>query len=476
MASYKFYNPILGLNLPPFGSSVLPVPLDQTNQPTTSLESSKSINHGAFSPNPSSTPYNSGNLSLYNPFSDYLGLAQMVERRHMADNFEKLVTETCIVPGADIYNEVNRLFFQEEQNSNTSPALTQTSSQSPTSRPQTSSRRERTFSWTSGSDSGHSSDSSHSPIPAAECKSQTKASLNPSTSHYQYSQSVMVSSSGSSVGGQASGSGTSASGHQSRSSNLLLKPVVTSQHLQLNLAKHVAMNQSSSSNSGSMGLGSGSVSSVSRLPPSVQLARKLTAKSMCVFCKNNGEMESVFSSHVLKNEEGAIVCPILRAYTCPICGVSGDKAHTIKYCPQGNNESTIKALKQTRNSTASRRGPNSSTSGLTNPHLQPHGLPSMSMSMTHSSSYSPSASMSSTVSSMSSGGHQHHHQHHLGGGSLNHHHQHHQAQHHLSSAGAFHSQLGSANHQVAAAAALLNVAHLYGHGAGNNATGVHNKF
>jgi len=54
----------------------------------------------------------------------------------------------------------------------------------------------------------------------------------------------------------------------------------------------------------------------------------------CVFCRNNKEDESVYTSHVLKDSEGRTVCPILRAYTCPICKANGDNSHTIKYCPE----------------------------------------------------------------------------------------------------------------------------------------------
>ena len=233
--------------------------------------------------------------TLYNPFSDYLGLAPMLQRQNMADNFEKLVSETCRVPGADLYNEVNRLFFQNDE-------------------------RDRIQSWGSNSsESGASTISSTSPTPVIEPPK-------PAVSR----KSTPV----------------------SNGSHAMATPQVTTTGLLQPVSTQVG---SSSSSPQSQAV------SASRLPPSVQLARKLTAKSMCVFCKNNGEMESVYGSHVLKNEEGAIVCPILRAYTCPICGVSGDNAHTIKYCPQGNNESTIKALKQTRNSTARRTSPSVST-------------------------------------------------------------------------------------------------------------------
>lgn len=84
-----------------------------------------------------------------------------------------------------------------------------------------------------------------------------------------------------------------------------------------------------------------------RDPPSVLLARR-QAKAMagknaikqevCVFCRNNGEEESFYASHSLKDLEGRVTCPVLRAYTCPICGANGDEAHTIKYCPQNQSK------------------------------------------------------------------------------------------------------------------------------------------
>lgn len=78
----------------------------------------------------------------------------------------------------------------------------------------------------------------------------------------------------------------------------------------------------------------------------------------CVFCKNNGEQEMYYKQHILKDPEGRVVCPILRAYTCPICNAKGDNAHTIKYCPKnGNSDSvtTMTTLKTHRTSTGHRR-------------------------------------------------------------------------------------------------------------------------
>lgn len=58
---------------------------------------------------------------------------------------------------------------------------------------------------------------------------------------------------------------------------------------------------------------------------------------LCKFCKKNGESERVYISHNLKDDKGVILCPILRNYTCPFCHASGDRAHTIKYCPSPRN-------------------------------------------------------------------------------------------------------------------------------------------
>ncbi|XP_066505323.1 nanos homolog 1 [Hoplias malabaricus] len=66
---------------------------------------------------------------------------------------------------------------------------------------------------------------------------------------------------------------------------------------------------------------------------------------ICVFCRNNGAPEEVYGSHVLKTPEGRVLCPILRAYTCPLCSANGDNAHTIKYCPLSKEQPAQRALK-----------------------------------------------------------------------------------------------------------------------------------
>lgn len=53
----------------------------------------------------------------------------------------------------------------------------------------------------------------------------------------------------------------------------------------------------------------------------------------CGFCRTNNEPESVYRSHPLR-VNGVVICPTLRKYVCCFCGATGDKAHTIKYCPE----------------------------------------------------------------------------------------------------------------------------------------------
>jgi len=75
----------------------------------------------------------------------------------------------------------------------------------------------------------------------------------------------------------------------------------------------------------------------------------------CSLCFHNGEPEEFCSSHNLKTRDGRIVtCPVLRKFVCNLCGASGDKAHTLRYCPLNkdgvfNRGASLPQLKTRRN-------------------------------------------------------------------------------------------------------------------------------
>lgn len=49
----------------------------------------------------------------------------------------------------------------------------------------------------------------------------------------------------------------------------------------------------------------------------------------CKVCKDAGESEEVYSSHYVKDRDGNVCCPKLKAIVCPKCGKRG---HTRTYC------------------------------------------------------------------------------------------------------------------------------------------------
>lgn len=104
--------------------------------------------------------------------------------------------------------------------------------------------------------------------------------------------------------------------------------------------------QSSSNRTGGGGGGVGMPSStlLERGSLSVRVPNRPVKQQVCVFCRNNGESESFYTSHCLKDAEGKVTCPVLRAYTCPLCGANGDLSHTIKYCPENNQASKVSTV------------------------------------------------------------------------------------------------------------------------------------
>ncbi|CAG5866839.1 nanos homolog 1-like [Menidia menidia] len=76
-----------------------------------------------------------------------------------------------------------------------------------------------------------------------------------------------------------------------------------------------------------------------------QTQRGKPEPKVCVFCRNNGAPEEVYGTHILKTADGRVLCPILRAYTCPLCSANGDNAHTIKYCPLSKDQQSQRMAK-----------------------------------------------------------------------------------------------------------------------------------
>eukprot|EP00063_Salmo_salar_P059098 XP_014033933.1 PREDICTED: nanos homolog 2-like [Salmo salar] len=81
-------------------------------------------------------------------------------------------------------------------------------------------------------------------------------------------------------------------------------------------------------------IGTESLSSASSI--SGNTSHSLASGDYCGFCKQNGETAEIFRSHKLKSKDSKVICPILRSYICPMCGGTGDNAHTRRYCPQRN--------------------------------------------------------------------------------------------------------------------------------------------
>ncbi|KAF1420116.1 hypothetical protein FQV23_0005850, partial [Spheniscus humboldti] len=77
-------------------------------------------------------------------------------------------------------------------------------------------------------------------------------------------------------------------------------------------------------------------------------------KSLCAFCKHNGEAKHVYSGHSLRDAGGRVQCPVLRSYVCPQCGATQDRAHTKRFCPLTRHGYTSVYSRSARNSSGKR--------------------------------------------------------------------------------------------------------------------------
>ncbi|KAF8562633.1 hypothetical protein P879_09077 [Paragonimus westermani] len=82
-----------------------------------------------------------------------------------------------------------------------------------------------------------------------------------------------------------------------------------------------------------------------------------TCVELCVFCRNNNAPYELYTTHKVKDRFGRVTCPILRQFTCPICGGTGDRAHTIRYCPRMGQSTSGNMLPYSGNSFLNEQDP-----------------------------------------------------------------------------------------------------------------------
>ena len=68
-------------------------------------------------------------------------------------------------------------------------------------------------------------------------------------------------------------------------------------------------------------------------------------RKYCTFCPKNGVSFEFSASHTIRNLDGIVTCPLLRAYNCALCNnAGGDDAHTEGYCSTRKNPKKAKLV------------------------------------------------------------------------------------------------------------------------------------
>lgn len=86
---------------------------------------------------------------------------------------------------------------------------------------------------------------------------------------------------------------------------------------------------------------------------------------LCTFCKKNGEDPAFYHNHKLRDENEQICCPVLKAYKCPHCNVTG--RHTASYCPRKQQSETHKQVTPPTTRRPARRSSSQSQSSTSSP-------------------------------------------------------------------------------------------------------------
>jgi hypothetical protein len=54
----------------------------------------------------------------------------------------------------------------------------------------------------------------------------------------------------------------------------------------------------------------------------------------CSYCRLINKSADQYSTHVVREPDGKTNCPELQQSICPLCGATGEKAHSEYFCPK----------------------------------------------------------------------------------------------------------------------------------------------